>query len=63
MMRFSRIIKSGGTNNEKHIWHYYYWISKRGYATKEAEDLTATFIEEQRVLDELRDSLHDLISE
>lgn len=34
-----------------------------GYATKEAEELIAAFIEEQRALDELRDSLHNLISE
>lgn len=38
-------------------------LVKGGYSTKEAEELITTFIEEQRTLDELRDNLHNLISE
>lgn len=38
-------------------------LVKGGYGTKEAEELIETFMEEQRALDDLRDSLHSLISE
>lgn len=37
-------------------------LVKGGYTTKESEELITTFMEEQRILDELRDSLHSLIS-
>ena len=38
-------------------------LVKGVYSTKEADELITTFIEEQRTLDELRDNLHNLISE
>ena len=37
-------------------------LVKGGYTAKESEELITTFMEEQRILDELRDSLHSLIS-
>lgn len=38
-------------------------IVKGGYTAKEAEELIEKFMEEQRALDELRDSLHSLIND
>ena len=37
-------------------------LIKDGYTAKESEELITTFMEEQGILDELRDSLHSLIS-
>ena len=37
-------------------------LVKGDYTAKESEELITTFMEEQRILDELRDSLHSLIS-
>lgn len=36
-------------------------LVKGGYTAKEAEELIATFMEEQRQLDNIRDIFHDLI--
>lgn len=38
-------------------------LVKGGYTAKEAEELIATFMEEQRQLDNLRDIFHDLIND
>ena len=38
-------------------------LVKGGYTTKQAESLIATFIEEQRQLDNIRDIFHSLIKE
>lgn len=38
-------------------------LIKAGHTAKEAEELVATFMEEQRQLDNIRDIIHSLIKE